>query len=193
MEPSAELSSFQAVDAGVTERFLDSLAAVPHELRRHEPVRHARHLASLWNVPLGGAGRATLFFADGAAVLVLVPADRKVSAPTLRSLLAADELRVLRADRGVGRIGWAGLAGPPGALPAVPALFGAAMLVDELALAPQQIVLSVDAGRSIALAPHDYVALVSARVVRIAGTTKLPDRRGEEEVERVGRARFELA
>ena len=72
------------------------------EIRRHEPARHARHLASLWNIHLAEAGRATLFYADGAAFLVLVPADRKISAPTLRSLLAAEELRVLRADGATG-------------------------------------------------------------------------------------------
>ena len=176
---AARLAPFVAVNSGATARFLDALHTVPHELRRHEPARHARYLASLWNVPLGEAGRATLFYADGAAVLVLVPANRKISAPILRELLGAEELRVLRADRGVGRIGWLGLEGPPGALPAVPTLFDATMLVDELALLPPRIVLSVDAGRSVALAPSDYVALVNARVVRVAGQTKLPDRLGD--------------
>ena len=187
------LSPFEAVDAGATARFLASLPSVPHELRRHEPVRHARHLASLWNVHLAEAGRATLFYADGAAVLVLVPADRKISAPTLRSLLAAEELRVLRADRGVGRVGWTNLNGPPGALPALPALFTATMLIDALALAPQRLVLSIDAGLSVALAPADYITLVAARPVKVAGRTKLPDRReGGENAEGVGRGRLEL-
>src|SRR5688500_6350987 len=164
VEPLPQLAPFLEVDSSATERFLAALAAVPHELRHHEPARHARHLASLWNVHLAEAGRATLFFADGAAVLVLVPADRKISAPTLRSLLGAEELRVLRADRGVGRIGWTNLNGPPGALPALPALFTATMLIEELALAPQRLVLSVDSSLSVALAPADYITLVNARV-----------------------------
>ena len=171
-----KLAPFLTVDAGAPARFLAALPSVPHELRHHEPARHARHLASLWNVHLAEAGRATLFYADSAPTLVLVPADRKISAPTLRTLLGAEELRVLRADRGVGRIGWTNLNGPPGALPALPALFTATMLVDELALAPQRLVLSIDAGCSVALAPADYITLVTARVVNVAGRTELPDR-----------------
>ena len=173
---ASKLAPFRAVESGATDLFLSSLVRVPHELRRHEPARHARHLASLWNIHLAEAGRATLFYADGAAVLVLVPADRKISAPTLRTLLGAVELRVLRADRGVGRVGWTNLNGPPGALPALPALFNAIILVDELALTPPRIVLSIDSGSSVALPPQDYIKLVNAEVVQVAGRTKLPDR-----------------
>ena len=111
--------------------FLGALAdaGIPHEVRAHEPARHARHLASIWGVPLHQAARATLFYADGDAVLAVVPADRKVAAPRLRTLLGVADLRVLRGDRGVGRAGWINLDGEPGALPAVPALYGARALV----------------------------------------------------------------
>ena len=85
----AEYDALTAFDPGAEERFLAALAAaaVPHELREHEPPRHARHLAALWGAALHQAVRATLFFADGTAVLGLVPADRKVSAPRLREVL----------------------------------------------------------------------------------------------------------
>lgn len=164
---------FVAVDHGALPRFLHALSRVPHELRRHEPARHARHLASLWGVRLGEAGRATLFYADGGAVLVVVPADRKVSTPRLRALLDVDDLRVLRGDRGVGRVGWAGLGETAGALPALPALYGAGALVDPLALAPSRLVITLEPSRSVAIAPSDYVALVGARVARVAGSTQL--------------------
>ena len=72
--------------------------------------------------------------------------------------------------------GRAGLTGPPGALPAVPALFGAEVLVDELALVPPRIVLPIDAERSVGIAPADYARLVDARRVSVAGSTKLPER-----------------
>ena len=122
-----------AAPAALRRRLTD--AGEPYELRAHEPARHARHLAALWSLPLDEAIRATLFYASPQAappgpgsapadvpapVLVLVPADRKIAAPRLRELLGAAELRVLRADRGVGRVGWRGLPGAPGALPAVP-------------------------------------------------------------------------
>ena len=156
-------------------QFLRDLAAggAPHELRTHEPARHARHLASIWGVPLGQVGRATLFYADGESVLVLVPADRKVGAPRLRDLTGAADLRVLRGDRGVGRVGWAGLDGDPGALPAVPVLYGARCLVERLVLEHGRLVIPLAPGQSVALAPSDYVRLTGARVGRVAGTTRL--------------------
>src|SRR5919199_821088 len=112
------------VDLAAAERFEAVVrgAGVPFELREHEHARHARHLASLWEADLHEAARATLLAADGAAVLAVVRADRKIGAPRLRALLGAADLRVLRGDRGVGRIGWQGLPPPPAALPAVPAL-----------------------------------------------------------------------
>ena len=168
-------------------------AGVAHEVRTHEPARHARHLAALWGVPLPEAGRATLFFAAPGApddaggapgeggtapprrpVLVLVPADRKIGAPRLRRRLAADELRVLRADRGVGRLGWAGLPGAPGALPAVPGLFFARALLDDLLFERPRVVLTLEPGRSLALSPGDYQRAAGAERVDVAGHTRLP-------------------
>jgi prolyl-tRNA editing enzyme YbaK/EbsC (Cys-tRNA(Pro) deacylase) len=147
-------------------------------VHEHEPARYARHLAALWGVALAEAVRATLFYADGAAVLALVPADRKVGAPRFRDLLGVQDLRVLRGDRGVGRIGWSGLPGDPGALPAVPALFGATCWVDERVLERERVVAAIAETRSVALAPQDYVRVTGARVARFSGTTRLLERGG---------------
>lgn len=142
-------------------------------MREHEPARHARHLASLWGAALPEAGRATLFYGDGKAVLVVVPADRKVSAPVLRELLGAHELRVLRGDGGVGRLGWHGLEGALGALPAVPALYGAPLYVDERVLTQRRLIVALTHGRSIELAPLDYVRLAGGTVAQFTGLTRL--------------------
>lgn len=167
-------------------------AAVPYDIRRHDPARHARHLAAIWGIPLPEAGRATLFDAGGAPVLVLVPADRKVSAPRLRSVLGVTDLRVLRGDRGVGRTGWRGLPGEPGVLPAVPRLYGARCLVEELVLNRERLVVSLEAGRSVALLPADYVRVVGAATARFAGGTRLlPEGGMITEVTLVGREGFE--
>lgn len=163
---------------------------VPHAVRAHAPLRHARHLAQVWGVALAQAGRATLFGADAGPVLALVPADRKVSAPRLRGLLGATDLRVLRGDRGVGRVGWAGLAGEPGALPAVPEMYDAECWVDERVLTLTQIVVTVEPTRSVALAPADYVRLTDARVAAFTGRTRLLDEGGMV-LEVVGRDGFE--
>jgi prolyl-tRNA editing enzyme YbaK/EbsC (Cys-tRNA(Pro) deacylase) len=154
-------------------------AGVAHEVRTHQPARHARHLAELWGLPLPEAGRATLFFAATAGasqrpLLVLVPADRKIGAPRLRQRLGADELRVLRADRSVGRVGWAGLPGAPGALPAVPGLFYARGLIDEAVFERPRVVLTLEPGCSLALAPRDYQRLAGAERGDVSGRTRLP-------------------
>lgn len=164
-----------AVDTAAVERFLAALrvASVSHVVRTHEPARHARHLASIWQVPLSHAGRATLFSADGAPALALVPADRKVSAPLFSSVLAATVLRVLRGDRGVGRLGWRGLPEPAGALSAVPGLYGARLYVEEQVLAKPELVVALDPGRSVRLRPDSYVAVGGGTVARFAGTTRL--------------------
>src|SRR5436190_11083957 len=163
------------VDLAAADRLLQVLQQlnVAFALRTHESPRHARHLAALWQIPLHEAGRATLLASDGAPLLVVVPADRKIGAPRLRTLLGAADLRVLRGDRGVGRIGWAGLPPPPGALPAVPAMFGARALVDELVWRSPRLVIAVDGTRSIALSPADYQHAAGAETARIAGTTRL--------------------
>jgi prolyl-tRNA editing enzyme YbaK/EbsC (Cys-tRNA(Pro) deacylase) len=166
---------FEAVDPGAPAAFLQALiaAAVPHELRHHEPARHARHLAAVWDIPLSEAGRATLFVADGAPVLVLVPADRKVSAPRLRDLLGATDLRVLRGDRGVGRAGWHGLPGDPGALPAVPGLYAASCLLEARVMDLPRVVISLQPGQSLSLSPADYGRRTQATIASFTGSTRL--------------------
>ncbi len=151
---------------------LDRLGAA-YEVRTHEPARHARHLAALWGVALHEAGRATLLQADDQAILALVPADRKIGAPRLRALLGAQVLRVLRGDRGVGRVGWADLPAPPGALPAVPEAYHARCYVDKLVLAIPRLVIALDVGRSMALSPQAFVQATGATVACFAGTTRL--------------------
>jgi prolyl-tRNA editing enzyme YbaK/EbsC (Cys-tRNA(Pro) deacylase) len=174
-QPDSAFLHLASADAAAPARLLDLVktAGVAHELREHEPARHARHLASLWGAALPEAGRATLFYADGRGVLVVVPADRKVSAPLLREVLGAGELRVLRGDRGVGRLGWHNLDGLAGALPAVPALYGAPLYVDERVMALPRLIVALTTTRSVALAPDDYVRITGGTVARFTGATRL--------------------
>ena len=143
------------------------------EMREHEPARHARHLAALWSLPLHLTGRATLFYADGRAILALVPADRKVSAPRFRDVLDAKDLRVLRGDRGVGKLGWRDMAGNPGALPAVPGMFFAHCYVDARVCQEAQLAVALGEGQSMALDPRAYVEATGAHIASFTGTTRL--------------------
>ena len=106
-------------------------------------------------------------------MLVLVPADRKIAAPRLRELPGVAELRVLRADRGVGRVGWRGAPRGARALPAVPALFGAHLLVDVLVLRHRRVVLTLEPGRSLALSPRALLRLAGGQEVSTTGRTRL--------------------
>lgn len=168
-------AALRHVDVAAADRLLQALDhhGIAYERRRHEVPRHARHLAALWGVPLNETGRATLLKAGDQAVLALVPADRKISAPRLRHLLGVAELRVLRGDRGVGRLGWQGLPEPAGALPAVPEMFGASGLVERLVLQAPRLIVALGGAYSIALAPADFVQATHATVASFAGTTRL--------------------
>lgn len=174
-------ASLAHVDEAEGTRFLGRLLAcgAAHVARPHEPVRHARDLAARWEAHLWEAGRATLFgvrqagHEAGAAVLCVVPADRKISAPRLRDVLDIDEVRVLRGDRGVGRLGWAGMAGDPGALPGVPAVYRALCLVDDRVMALERLIVALGGALSVALSPSDYVVMTGARVASFTGTTRL--------------------
>jgi prolyl-tRNA editing enzyme YbaK/EbsC (Cys-tRNA(Pro) deacylase) len=190
--PGESLAALAAVDLAAVEGLLARIAAagVRHELRQHEPARHARHLAAIWGVPLHQAGRATLFYADGAPVLAVVPADRKVSAPRLRAVLGASELRVLRGDRGVGRLGWRGLPGEAGVLPAVPGLYRARCLIEVRLLEEARLVFAVSVDRSVAMAAADYRLVTGAVGARLIGVTRLLPEGGMVD-DAVGREGFE--
>lgn len=173
--PDPDFSRFSSVDTAAAARLRQRLVreGVAHEVREHERARHARHLASIWEAALPEAGRATLFYADGQSVLVVVPADRKVSAPLLRDVLRVTELRVLRGDRGVGRLGWHDMPGEPGVLPAVPQTFGAILWVDKRILALPRVIVALEPSWSLTIAPQDFVRVTDAKVARIIGQTRL--------------------
>jgi prolyl-tRNA editing enzyme YbaK/EbsC (Cys-tRNA(Pro) deacylase) len=170
-DPVAALGSLE----NARDTFLTTLrdAGEAHQVRHYGGVRHARHLASLWGRPLTSTVRATLFDAEGACVLVAVPADRKIEAPRLRKVLGVAQLVVLRADRGVGRLGWVNLPGNPGTVPGLPQPFGARLIVEGELLALEDVVVPLTPTTSVRVTPVAYLTAVGGEAVQCVGRTRL--------------------
>lgn len=156
-------------------RLLDLMASrhIEFETRTHHEARHARHLASMWGVALSATVRATLMAMDGNPVLVAVPADRKIDAPGVRARMGAVAIVVLRGDRGVGRSGWEGMEGPPGALPCLPEMFGASLMIDPELTGLGRIVIGLGGGQSIRCDGTRFAEECAATVIRCVGRTRL--------------------
>ncbi|HAH15762.1 MAG TPA: hypothetical protein DCL45_06980, partial [Chloroflexi bacterium] len=156
-------------------RLLDlvSTSRIDFETRSHPEPRHARHLASIWEVGLSATVRATLMSMDGRPVLVAVPADRKIDALGVRARTGASTISVLRGDRGVGRVGWEGMEGQPGALPCVPEMFGASLLIDPELTDAGPIVVGLGGGQSLRCDGMQFAEALGARVIRCVGRTRL--------------------
>ncbi len=156
-------------------RLLDliSTSHIDFETRSHPEPRHARHLASIWEVGLSATVRATLMSMDGRPVLVAVPADRKIDALGVRVRTGASTISVLRGDRGVGRVGWEGMEGQPGALPCVPEMFGASLLIDPEVTDAGPIVVGLGGGQSLRCDGVQFAEALGATVIRCVGRTRL--------------------
>ncbi|MSQ44169.1 MAG: hypothetical protein EXR45_08185 [Chloroflexi bacterium] len=156
-------------------RFLDLMAVrhIEFEMRTHHEARHARHLASMWEVGLSATVRATLMAMDGSPVLFAVPADRKIDAPGVRARMGVVAISVLRGDRGVGRVGWEGMEGHPGALPCLPDMFGASLMIDPELTGSGPIVIGLGGGQSIRCDGTRLAEACGGTVIRCVGRTRL--------------------
>ncbi len=165
-----------AVSQGVAvTRLLDLMASrhIGFEMRTHHEARHARHLSSMWEVALSTTVRATLMAIDGSPVLVAVPADRKIDAPGVRARIGAVAIAVLRGDRGVGLLGWVGMEGQPGALPCLPGMFGASLMIDPELTGSGPIVVGLGGGQSFRCDGTLFAEACGGTVIRCVGRTRL--------------------
>lgn len=154
------------MSASVFERIERRLVeeSVPFQVMRHEPVFTSAEAARVRRATLASGAKALVCKADGAFVMLVLPADRKLNSKRLRSLRGWKSLRF--ADREeVQQL--TGLA--PGSIPPFGSLFGLATLCDPSMA--EQASINFNAGDhaiSIRLGWEDYWRLEQPELVELS-------------------------
>ena len=130
----------------------------------HEAVRTSEEAARVRGTPLEQGAKALVFRADGDAVLLVLPADRRVDSKTFKRIFGVKNLQMISADELCERTGL-----EQGAVPPFGHLLGFKTYVDEGLLSLPQI--SFNAGSrtfSVILDVADYRRLAHPIVARFA-------------------------
>jgi prolyl-tRNA editing enzyme YbaK/EbsC (Cys-tRNA(Pro) deacylase) len=150
--------------AAVVDRLLAWLAAagVPFRRLEHAPVRTSAEAAAVRGTSLAAGAKALVVRADGRAVHLVLPADRRVDNGRLRQLLGT------RAVRFVTPAELATLTGcVPGGVPPFGNLFGLEVLVDEGLTQAGEIAFNAGSPTvSVIMRCEDFLRLAGARVAR---------------------------
>jgi Ala-tRNA(Pro) deacylase len=152
------MSVFELLSSRLTER------GVPFQVLRHAPVFTSEEAAAVRGTPLSSGAKALLCKADERFVLIVLPADRKLSSKAVRKVAAVKSLRFATREE-VSEL--TGLA--PGAIPPLGSLFGLPTWCDERLGASEQINFNAgDHAVSISLAYSDFVAVEQPLLGRFA-------------------------
>jgi Ala-tRNA(Pro) deacylase len=127
---------------------------VPHEVLHHVPVFTSEEAAAVRGTPLASGAKALICKADDRFVMIVLPADRKLSSKVVRKSGGIKSLRFASREE-VERL--TGLA--PGSIPPFGGLFGLATWCDQrLAEQPRINFNAGDHAISISMACDDYLA-----------------------------------
>jgi prolyl-tRNA editing enzyme YbaK/EbsC (Cys-tRNA(Pro) deacylase) len=152
--------------ASVSERLLSWLAAtgVPFRRLEHPPVRTSAEAAAVRGTPLEAGAKALVVRADGRAVHLVLPADRRVDNARLRQILGARTVRFVTAAELETLTGCV-----PGGVPPFGHLFGLDVLVDEGLTRADEIAFNAGSPSvSVIMRGADFLRLAGARVCRFA-------------------------
>ncbi|HEX5446106.1 MAG TPA: YbaK/EbsC family protein [Pirellulales bacterium] len=137
---------------------------VPFTVLRHEPVFTSADAARVRGTPLASGAKALVCKAEGAFVMLVLPADRSLSSKRLRANRGWKSLRFATREE---VHEWTGLA--PGSIPPFGSLFKLATLCDP-ALAEQETI-NFNAGDhaiSISMRWNDYLRVEQPELVGLS-------------------------
>jgi Ala-tRNA(Pro) deacylase len=128
--------------------------SVPYDVVRHAPVFTSDDAAAVRGTPLASGAKALVCKADDKFIMIVLPADRKLSSKAVRKSGGVKSLRFASREEVEQLTGLA-----PGSIPPFGSLFGLATWCDErLAEQPQINFNAGDHSISISMAYADYVA-----------------------------------
>lgn len=148
--------------ATVFEKLSDWLASksVPYDVLRHAPVFTSEEAAAVRGTPLASGAKALVCKADDQFVMIVLPADRKLSSKAVRKSGGIKSLRFASREEVEQLTGLA-----PGSIPPFGSLLGLATWCDErLAEQPRINFNAGDHAISISLAYADYVTAEQPRL-----------------------------
>ena len=132
---------------------------LPFDVLRHEPVFTSEAAASIRGTPLASGAKALVCKADERFLMIVLPADRKLSSKAVRKA-GVKSLRFASRDEVEQQTGL-----PPGSIPPFGSLFGLETWSDErLAEQPRINFNAGDHAISIRMTYADYVAAERPRL-----------------------------
>jgi Ala-tRNA(Pro) deacylase len=134
------------------------------EVLRHEPVFTSEEAARVRGTPLGSGAKALVCKADERFVMIVLPADRKLSSKGVRQAEGVKSLRFATREEVEQRTGLA-----PGSIPPFGSLFGLPVWCDERLGEHERINFNAgDHAISISLTYADYLAAEQPKLGRYA-------------------------
>lgn len=134
--------------------------SVQYDVLRHAPVFTSEEAAAIRGTPLASGAKALVCKTDDQFIMIVLPADRKLSSKAVRKSGGVKSLRFASREEVEQLTGLA-----PGSIPPFGSLFGLATWCDQRLA--EQPVINFNAGDhaiSISMAYVDYVAAEQPRV-----------------------------
>lgn len=134
--------------------------SVPYDVLRHAPVFTSEEAAAIRGTPLASGAKALVCKADDRFLMIVLPADRKLSSKAVRKSGSVKSLRFASREEVEQLTRLA-----PGSIPPFGSLFGLATWCDErLAEQPRINFNAGDHAISISMAYADYLAAEQPRI-----------------------------
>jgi Ala-tRNA(Pro) deacylase len=140
--------------------------SIPHDVLRHAPVFTSEEAAKIRGTPLASGAKALICKADDRFVMIVLPADRKLSSKAVRKSEGIKSLRFASREEVEQLTGLT-----PGSIPPIGSLFGLPTWCDEGLAVHSPINFNAgDHAISISMTYADYLAAEQPKLGRYAET-----------------------